>query len=207
MAPFRALSLRTVATHVGIGMASASYWRGAWYVLDDNLFPESPLKSAFASLSLGAVGMAASQGLVEKAESLSKQGSVRRLCVVRFGAIYSVAMSCVLVWRGTWMLWDCVYERVTENHPTTPGHLTQSGVLSHGIASVGLLGCGLFASVLAPPAAASVIRDIAVKAGQKPYSGPAQQVAKSFFGSSNKNASSVQRTIHTTRRKHFTSSK
>jgi|Transcript_20385 hypothetical protein len=205
MAPFRALSLRTVATHVGIGMASASYWRGAWYLLDDNLFPESPLKSALASLSLGTVGMAASQGLVEKAESLSKQGSVRRLCVVRFGAIYSVAISCVLVWRGTWLLWDCVYESVTDTHATTPGHLSRSGVLSHGIASVGLLGCGLFASVLAPPAAASVIRDIAVKTGHKPYSGPAQQVIKSFFGA--KTSTSVQRTIHTTRRKHFTSTK
>lgn len=206
MAPFRALSLRTVATHVGIGMASASFWRGAWYVLDDNLFPDAPFNSALASLSLGAVGMAASQGLVEKAESLSKQGSVRRLCVVRFGAIYSVAMSCVLVWRGTWLLWDCVYEQITENHPTTPGHLSKSGILSHGIASVGLLGCGLFASVLAPPAAASVIRDIAVKAGHKPYAGPAQQVVRSFFGNG-RSATTVQRTIHTTRRKHFTSNK
>jgi len=195
MAPFRALSLKTVATHVGIGMASASFWRGAWYIMDDSLFPDSPIQSATASLSLGAVGMAATQGLVEKAEALSKQGSVRRLCVVRFAAIYSIAMSCVLVWRGTWIGWDVVYEKITSQHPTTPGHLSKSGVLSHGIAAIGLLGCGLFASVLAPPAAASVIRDIAVKAGQKSYSGPAQDVAKAFF-----KGSPIQRSIHTSKR-------
>lgn len=205
MAPFSALSLGTVATHVGVGMASASFWRGAWYILDDSLFPESPVKSAVASLVGGAVGMAASQGLVEKAEALSKQGSVRRLCAVRFAAIYTVAMSCVLVWRGTWGGWDILYEYLSEQKPTTPGHLSKSGVLSHGVASVGLLGCGLFASVLAPPAAASIIRDIAVKAGQKSsYSGPAQKVAKSFFGQGKQQqqqSPSLQRTIHTVRTK------
>lgn len=206
MAPFTALSLKTVATHVGVGMGAASFWRGAWYIMDDSLFPDCPTTSATASLMGGAIGIAASQGLIAKAESLSKQGSVQRLCVVRFAALYSVAMSCVLVWRGTWMAWDQLFLHFTEEEATKPGNLSKSGVLSHGIASVGLLGCGLFASVLAPPAAASVIRDIAVRAGKQgsAYKGPAQQVAQSFFAGGKR---SVQRTIHSTakttkRRKH-----
>jgi hypothetical protein len=90
-----------------------------------------------------------------------------------------------------------------QEEPTKPGHLSKSGVLSHGLAAAGLLGCGLFASVLAPPAAASVIRDIAVKAGGKSsYSGPAQAVANSFLrGNSANKKASMQRTLHTTRRK------
>jgi hypothetical protein len=170
--------------------------------MDDSLFPDSPVKSAGASLSLGFVGMAASQGLVEKAEALSKVGSVRRLCVVRFAAIYSIAMSCVLVWRGTWITWDIVYEKLTEQQPTTPGHLSKSGIMSHGLASIGLLGCGLFASVLAPPAAACVIRDLAVKAGHKPYTGPAQKITQSFLRESFfQNNPRIQRTIHSTSRR------
>ena len=37
--------------------------------------------------------------------------------------------------------------------------LTMSGVYSHVVATGGLLACGLFASVLVPPATASIIRD------------------------------------------------
>lgn len=198
MAPFRALHWKTVCTHVGVGMASASFWRGAWYVLDDHMFPESPVKSACASLGLGVVGMVASQGLVQKSEALAKLGSVRRVQVARFAAIYSIALSCVLVWRGTWMMWDVAYETWTESHPTQPGHATKSGVLSHGISALGLLSCGLFASVLAPPAAASVIRDLAVKTGQSSYAGPAANVMQSFL-----RGPSMQRSFHTSKRRSF----
>lgn len=116
-----------------------------------------------------------------------------RLALLRFGAIYSVAVSCVLVWRGTWLGWDCLYARMhpliapnqldTETvNATDPGHATKSGFLSHLAACVLLLGTGFFASVLAPPAAASVIRDLAVGTGAKAYNGPAQSVARQFLG-------------------------
>eukprot|EP00934_Nitzschia_sp_Nitz4_P000620 Nitzschia sp. Nitz4//scaffold32_size149145//126787//127425//NITZ4_002899-RA/size149145-processed-gene-0.104-mRNA-1//1//CDS//3329548129//620//frame0 len=174
--PFAALSIKKVFTHVGIGMGAASFWRGAWYILDDNLFPEDPLKSAVSSWSLGVGGMLASQGLIANVERLEvARASKRALQVARFGALYTIAMSCVLVWRGTWVGWDVFYERT---HPdqtpcrtgvksTDPGHLSTSGFLSHAIAVSVLVAGGAFASVLAPPAATSVIRDWTVKTGSK----------------------------------------
>jgi hypothetical protein len=196
-------SFKTVATHVVVGMGAASFWRGAWYVLDDNLFPDNKEASAMASLGLGVAGMAASQGLVARAERSSALLLPRILgragpMVARFGAIYSVALSVVLVWRGTWVGWDCLYERyvnhsnynikspatVTVANSTDPGHATMSGVLSHVVAVSLLLGAGLFTSVLAPPAAISVIRDATVKGASnyRHYQGPAQAVMDQFLG-------------------------
>jgi len=174
---FQSLPWKRVALHVGVGMGAASFWRGAWYVLDDHLFPNSTSQSAVASLALGVTGMAASQGLVERCEQLAKSGSKRRLPVARFGAVYTIAVSCVLVWRGTWIGWDVLYETAQSDAKSTdPGHLSTSGVLSHAVAVAALVGTGLFASVLAPPAATSIIRDFTVKAGMKPYSGPAAKI-------------------------------
>lgn len=199
---FKALGChRTLLKHVAVGMGAASFWRGAWYLLDDHLFPENRPLSAGASLSLGIAGMAASQGLVERAEKLAKKTSTKpwALKTARIGALYTVAVSCVLVWRGTWLGWDCAYEYF---HPqedaksTDPGHATHSGLLSHVVAVSLLFGTGLFASVLAPPAAVSVIRDLAVKAGQQPPYGPAQLVASRLFGGLS--ASNTQRALSTT---------
>jgi Fuseless len=214
-APFAALQCyKTLATNVAVGMGAASFWRGAWYMLDDHLYPNDKAKSAAVSLLLGICGMRASQGLVARAERLEQKaatlaqkvktgqhgGGERSLVwlgririspaaltswavkLPRLGAVYSVAMSCVLVWRGTWVGWDVVYEHYHDNiaiqstmHPhgsmmhrtvtkaTDPGHAAQSGLLSHGIAVGLLLSTGLMASVLAPPAAVSVIRDVAIR--------------------------------------------
>jgi len=46
---------------------------------------------------------------------------------------------------------------------TDPGHLTASGLASHMFAIVALGACGVFASVLAPPAAVSVIKDLTIQ--------------------------------------------
>lgn len=192
---FVALKFSQVAQHVGVGMAAASFWRGAWYVLDDVLYPDQPLESSLASLGLGMVGMGASQGLVAHCERLAamsnsnnsnkkqkhtiKKYKVMRipslslsnkLQVARFGALYSIAMSVVLIWRGTWMGWDLIYEHYhskqhsQEVKATDPGHATHSGMLSHGMAIAVLAGTGLFASVLAPPAATCIIQDWSVRA-------------------------------------------
>lgn len=190
--------MKRVLTHVGVGMGAASFWRGAWYVLDDHLFPDDKGKSALASFGLGVAGMTASQGLVAKCEELASRKSsnsrsalvaARRLQMFRFGALYTIAVSCVLVWRGTWVGWDVLYEYT---HPaqtpcrtgvksTDPGHLSTSGMLSHVIAITALVGTGLFASVLAPPAATSIVRDWAVQAGAKPYSGPAGKLVQRLW--------------------------
>jgi hypothetical protein len=86
------------------------------------------------------------------------------------------AVSCVLIWRGTWVGWDVAYDRFHEETPHKKS-TTQSGMVSHVVALTCLLGTGLFASVLAPPAAVSVIRDLAVKTGQSTaYMGPASRL-------------------------------
>jgi hypothetical protein len=226
MFPFRPQNLKTVLTHVGVGMGAASFWRGAWYILDDHLFPASPEHSALASLSLGTVGMFASQGLVGRIERLTaKKPAVPalRVSLIRFGALYSIALSVVLVWRGTWVGWDCLYERLhspsinaasdtttylassqqeerQKVNATDPGHATKSGVLSHFVAIGLLLGTGLFASVLAPPAAISVIRDLTVKAGGNSYAGPGQAVANQLFGRGRTPTASASRVFHSSRR-------
>jgi hypothetical protein len=214
-------SARTVLTHVGVGMGAASFWRGAWYVLDDHLFPDDREKSAASSLLLGVAGMTLSQGLVHRCEDLARRKFARPYVVraARFGALYTVAVSVVLVWRGTWIGWDCVYERLHPHNSsngnsaeeaagagagagpgarhlsvrsTDPGHATHSGLLSHVTALALLLGTGLFASVLAPPAAVSVLRDWAVRTaspGSRAYQGPAQLVAQRLFGGAGASAS------------------
>ena len=48
--PFVKLTAKNVLTHVAVGMGAASFWRGAWYILDDHLFPDDAAKSASASL-------------------------------------------------------------------------------------------------------------------------------------------------------------
>ena len=146
MSAFRKLDVRTIGTHVFVGMGAASFWvscscscscgvftsmgfwwslgsscvltssslpyhnihsqRGAWYILDDHLYPDDAFKSSVASLSGGVVGMTLSQGLVEKCETIKNP---RMLRVARFGALYCIATSVVLVWRGTWVGWDVFY--------------------------------------------------------------------------------------------------
>jgi hypothetical protein len=64
---------------------------------------------------------------------------------------------------------------------TGPGHATTSGVVSHLLAVSVLVGTGLFASVLAPPAATGIIRDLAVRTGSKPYPGLAGKLVKLFW--------------------------
>ena len=164
-------------------MGAASFWRGAWYILDDHLFPDHAASSAAASFGLGVVGMTASQGLIAKCEDYAKGRSIAWLKFARFGALYTIAVSCVLVWRGTWIGWDILYEALQQyqlpqgklqDEPqlqpavtscaTDPGHRTKSGVASHVLAISVLVGSGLFASVLAPPAATGIIRDFAVQA-------------------------------------------
>jgi len=282
---FTSLDAKAVLTHIGVGMGAASFWRGAWYILDDHLFPDDPALSALTSFGLGCTGMTLSQGLVGRLDRFEKHfkqksrdaammvGSPRQgggfyrkyvlpVRVARFGALYTIAISCVLVWRGTWLGWDVVYEmthpinrsasnnsqRSSEtDHPhhhhqhhvgieqlhahqsqsqqhsqhphqqqllqrinsTDPGHATTSGILSHVVALTVLCGTGLFASVLAPPAATSVIRDFTVKAASMTtkasgaassgsaaaaaasskafgtgasYSGPAQNLVAQLFG-------------------------
>jgi hypothetical protein len=191
-------SLRTVFFHVFVGMCSASFWRGSWYILDDTLFPNQKELSAISSLLLGTTGMVCVQGAIQRAEAWTIQiyhhtalslQQIRAIhALLRFGAIYSLVVSVVCVWRGTWMSWDLLYakyyhyrmkveppqessqssagnnETTTPNtiHASDPGHAFRSGMMSHVGAVLALCSLGIFSSVFAPPAAISIIRDCTV---------------------------------------------
>ncbi len=180
------VSLGPLAAQVGIGIGVASFWRGSWYILDDNLFPDNPLYSATASLGLGTAGLALTQGMIAHCASKEVSGKNKVKLpsyynsIARFGSLYGVAMSVVLVWRGAWMMWDIGYERFhkEEAKATDPGHLTKTGLASHLLAVGGLLVAGRFSSVLAPPASIAILKDMALKASTwKEYS----KAAKWFF--------------------------
>lgn len=162
---------RPVLKQVAIGIWYASFWRGVWYVLDDNLYPDDPGKLATVSLFVGSTGIVAGQSMIAKIANtdINKNNGIlprKYTPFARFGTLYFMSSSCVLVWRGTWMLGFLGYEqwviagRQKQNvateaaavaKSTDPGHLTKSGISSHIIATIGLLAFGRFASMLAPP--------------------------------------------------------
>jgi len=194
--PFGPQPPATVLRNVLIGCGAASFWRGAWYILDDNLFPEDPAKSASASLLGGITGMFLSQGLIKRSEIVVNHFPKEQLLfprgVYRFGAVYCTVISVVLVWRGAWLSWDVFYEGLhskeawhaskssflhhnvyhqlhedsespSQVEATATGHATRSGLFSHISAICLLLGMGCFSSILAPPAAVSILLDKSVK--------------------------------------------
>eukprot|EP00980_Cylindrotheca_fusiformis_P004734 scaffold1008_cov124-Cylindrotheca_fusiformis.AAC.2 len=185
---FRPIGVTPIPVQIAIGCASACYWRGMWYIMDDQLFPDDPTASAVSSLLGGTIGLATVQGLIAKqAEYYVSQATKHPNEVLlpshypklaRFGSLYIVATSCVMVWRGAWMGCDIVYEKFTNHSALDKGHMTTSGVWSHVLATVGLLAFGRFSSVLGPPARISILEDLAFQAKTwKQYS----QAAKWFF--------------------------
>lgn len=161
-----------LAAQVGVGILCASYWRGMWYMCDDFIFPDNPLYSGTASLGMGISGMAITQGYVANVyqKDLQKKNALNLLphrytSLARFGSLYCVSASCVLVWRGVWVLWDVAYDcfSTDEVKATDRHHLTYSGMMSHFAAAAGLLAMGRFSSVLAPPANISIMKDISFK--------------------------------------------
>jgi hypothetical protein len=103
---------------IGTGILCASYWRGAWYVLDYSLFPTDRVKSGVTSLCLGGGILAMQQHMLSPSYNGTKflvrlipppqNVSLRTYYIKmnRFISLYGIAMACILVWRGTWLLWD-----------------------------------------------------------------------------------------------------
>jgi len=110
----------SLPVQVTTGVLCASYWRGAWYVLDYTLFPADRAKSGVASLALGGGMLAMAQYILSPQYNGTKlivrvlgrarpqDVSLRTFFMKtnRFVSLYGIAMSCVLMWRGTWLLWD-----------------------------------------------------------------------------------------------------
>jgi len=98
-----------LATTTFVGVAVASFWRGAWYVLDEVVFPADVFKSGLACFVAGVGGLATSQHaklLLLRELSCTTQTSHRKRVLMFTPPTYFVALSCVLFWRGVWCLWD-----------------------------------------------------------------------------------------------------
>ena len=184
------IGIKPLAAQVGVGMLCASYWRGMWYILDDHLFPENPTYSGFSSLLMGTTGLAVSQQAIarmyqkEMPKALKdKMLPCQYSSLARFGSLYFVSISCVLVWRGTWVLWDVASERIQEERIRNNKSLhydAKAGFISHGVAIAGLLLLGRFSSVLAPPSKISILKDITFKTRTRTWE-DYSKAAKWFF--------------------------
>ncbi len=115
---FASSSYGTLPAQVFTGVLCASYWRGAWYILDHTLFPNDRLLSGVVSLTSGSALLGMKQYLLSPSYNGTKRLvrllpppksiSLRRRYVQanRFIVLYGIASGCILIWRGTWLLWD-----------------------------------------------------------------------------------------------------
>lgn len=168
-----------LATTTFVGIAVASFWRGAWYVLDETVFPSSELKSGLACFLGGVSGLATSQHvkLMMMREHVGAATRSNRKRVMLFSPpTYFVGLSCVLFWRGVWCLWDSATdayfshssssssaksEKEEEKVSSSYTPKLKSGILSHAFGATALVSTGFLASAACPPAGLWVARDAA----------------------------------------------
>ena len=110
--------MASLPMQVATGVLCASYWRGAWYVLDHTMFPEHRLASGTVSLACGTTLLSMKQYILSPSfngtktlvRMLPPPKSVslrtRYIQTNRFIMLYGIASACILIWRGTWLLWD-----------------------------------------------------------------------------------------------------
>ena len=171
---------------IAVGMGVASFWRGAWYVMDTSIFPDDNLKSGAACLVAGTAGLAKLQRYA--ASEVHKRYIAKNIPPppsLRYGLLYGMGLSCVAVWRGTWCMWDSLFERFDpwafkgdagvrngeDEESSSPGEPQMSentftffnGVASHVVAIAGLTAAGYLSSVLSPPAVCFLLNDEALR--------------------------------------------
>lgn len=122
----------SVLYQVTVGCLCASYWRGAWYCFDSLLFPKDRIKSSVASLLLGSSLLGVNQYILSPAYNGTKtivrlfppprSHSLRAYYKTsnRFINLYLIAMSCVLVWRGAWLMCDEISDQVMNSKSAVP---------------------------------------------------------------------------------------
>lgn len=140
--------------HLLLAAGVTSFWRGAWYVLDSQLFPDSLLLSGGCTLTLGWGGFTVLHyGLAPAIMARPCADSLGR--PLRTAVLYLTGLSVVCCWRGVWVLWDALFEASAG----APDGLA-SGLTSH-VAGAGLLLLGgHFTALLAPPARIAMLPDI-----------------------------------------------
>ncbi|CAL6413887.1 unnamed protein product [Bathycoccus prasinos] len=166
-----------LATTTFVGIAVASFWRGAWYVLDETVFPSSELKSGMACFLGGVSGLATSQHvkLMMMREHVGAATRSNRKRMMLFSPpTYFVGLSCVLFWRGVWCLWDSATDAYFSHSSSSSSEKEEeekvsssyspklkSGILSHAFGATALVFTGFLASAVCPPAGLWVERDAA----------------------------------------------
>ena len=151
---------------ISVAAGVATFWRGAWYVMDGCVFPDDPVRSAAASAAAGAAGLAGVQRVAAPAVLRHARSTGRPIPPhARYALLYGMGLSCVAVWRGTWLAWDVAHEALfleRGERAATAAPVT-SGLASHAAAVVGLGATGYASSVLAPPAVCLLLNDDALR--------------------------------------------
>ncbi|CAJ1359631.1 unnamed protein product, partial [Effrenium voratum] len=134
------------------GVVSA--WRGAWQVLDVQLWPERPTESAALGFGVGAV-LFALLGLTQPWLAAAAGRAEKKCLFWALDALYSYLglWCCVLVWRGVWQLWDGALGfalPATERQEVDSGFV-RGAWLSHAAGVVLVLLLGAMRSLNAPP--------------------------------------------------------
>ena len=180
-----------LATTTFVGVAVASFWRGAWYVLDETVFPLDARKSGLACFAAGVCGLATSQHvklMMLKDMACTTKTTNQKRVMLFSPPTYFVGLSCVLFWRGVWCLWDSATDAYfvlkdgedscsssssgSEDasgssppasffFPSSYSPKLKSGIVSHAAGATALVATGFLASAACPPAGLWVARDAA----------------------------------------------
>ncbi|XRB17312.1 hypothetical protein RI054_15g71570 [Pseudoscourfieldia marina] len=142
------IAVGDLPTQIACGMACASFWRGAWYIMDDKVFPGDALKSGSATLAAGVGLFAAVQRAAGSAACTAAARGWTMPAHMRHGLMYAYALACVAVWRGTWVLWDAA-----------TGVDVAPAVMCHAAGIAVLLSRGRLSCALAPPASPAMLQD------------------------------------------------
>ena len=163
----QAFSLADVPLCCAVGASVASFWRGAWYMMDAAVFPDDIYASCAASLVAGFGGFASLHSLLQ----LSAFHPATLHPAARAVAVWLGSLANVFAWRGTWLAWDiaCGTGPAAVPPPATPEERAQveaqrrltlqSGALSHVLSLGVLLGAGFLQATMAPPSRIGVLAD------------------------------------------------
>ena len=73
MAMMAMFTSSTLPVQVFTGVLCASYWRGAWYILDHTLFPDDRVLSGVASLTSGTALLGLKQYIISPSNNSTKR--------------------------------------------------------------------------------------------------------------------------------------
>ena len=168
---------------IAVAAGVATFWRGAWYVMDGCVFPDDIASSAAASAAAGVAGLVGVQRVAAPAVLRHALRTGRPIPPrARYALLYGMGLSCVAVWRGTWLAWDAAHERLfLQKGERASDSPTVSGFVSHVTAVVGLGATGYVSSVLAPPAVCLLLNDDALRKRDCSSDAGAQNARRAFL--------------------------